>query len=189
MKYGDIFAGPQKILNACRISNCNNTKIRAQNLCDKHYRELKKIYKGKCQIENCNIQCDRSFVYCNKHYQRQLKYGNPSTILHAEKGSGTINNSGYKVIYKMGHLNANSVGRILEHRYIMSQILNRPLLSTEYIHHKNGNRLDNRVENLELCHSQAQPPGQRIEDLIVWARNVLKMYEKEYEEKLKEKVT
>ncbi len=187
MKYGDVFIGPQKIESICRISNCDNTKIRAQNLCDKHYRGLKKKYKGKCQMDNCDIQCDRSFIYCNKHYQRQLKYGNPLTILHAEKGYGTINDCGYKVIYKMGHPNANSVGRILEHRYIMSQMLGRPLEKNENVHHINGNKLDNRPENLELW-IKSQPCGQRLQDIIAWARNILKIYEKEYEEKLKEKV-
>lgn len=41
-------------------------------------------------------------------------------------------------------------GRILEHRFIMQEYLGRSLLEIETIHHLNGQKDDNRIENLEL---------------------------------------
>ena len=57
----------------------------------------------------------------------------------------------------------------------MEQLLGRDLLGHEEVHHINGVRDDNRVENLELW-SHSQPAGQRVEDKVAWAIEMLMLY-------------
>ena len=68
-----------------------------------------------------------------------------------------------------------SDGYVLEHVKVMSEFLGRPIRPGETIHHKNGVRTDNRIKNLELWASN-HPSGQRITDMVAWARDILNEY-------------
>jgi hypothetical protein len=64
---------------------------------------------------------------------------------------------------------------VKEHRWLYEQHHRVELLPHQNIHHKNGDRLDNRIENLELWDT-SQPKGQRIEDKLEFYFNILNQY-------------
>jgi len=80
--------------------------------------------------------------------KRQSRFKSPEWQPKRERAKGKL--QGYIYLYHPDHPNADKNGRILEHRFVMSQILGRPLAPGEYIHHINGIRDDNRPENLQL---------------------------------------
>ena len=59
----------------------------------------------------------------------------------------------------------------MQHRLVMEQVVGRALLPSERVHHKNGDRTDNRPENLELWvgaeRSKKDPHGVRLEDKVL----------------------
>ena len=108
------------------------------------------------------------------------RYGEIRPLAKRADGSGSITTDGYLAVFRPGHSEANSQGRALEHRVVMSDLLGRPLAGDEYIHHRNGNRLDNAILNLELW-VKAQPSGQRVTDLLAYANAMISRYGAELE--------
>ena len=86
-----------------------------------------------------------------------------------------IKRNGYVWLSLPANLNGGIKGEILEHRYVMEQHLGRKLLPEETVHHVNGDRQHNKIENLELFSSR-HGPGQRVIDKIAFAIEMLRLY-------------
>lgn len=65
-------------------------------------------------------------------------------------GGKTTHSEGYILIYKKEHPFADSRGYVYEHRLVLEEHLQRYLKTDEHVHHKNGIKNDNRLENLEI---------------------------------------
>jgi len=94
----------------------------------------------------------------------------------AWKGGKHKNAKGYIDILDHAHLNANSKGYVKEHVKVMSEYLKRPLKANERVHHKNGIKDDNRIENLELW-AASHPKEQRVSDMLPFCTNYIQTYE------------
>lgn len=96
------------------------------------------------------------------------------------KGARYLTPHGYIKVTPMGddkkYIPTNSkCTTIMEHRLVMSRHLGRALLSNENVHHKNGNKSDNELDNLELW-LRGQPSGARLKDQLIWAKSLLEFY-------------
>lgn len=119
-----------------------------------------------CEFKGCGKK-HKGHGYCQGHL-RQIQNGYGLTPLRPILNKGfRMTPEGYRELYLPDYVGSKKSRYILEHRYVVEQSLGRLLRPFENVHHKNGNRDDNRIENLELW-VKPQPPGQRLEDLLTW---------------------
>lgn len=142
----------------------------------KRYREAN---RKLCQERSRRSELKKKDQYLKvrkENYRRKRGIPLDDPFVKRKNGEGNIDAQGYKTITKRGHPNQmDSKGRIREHVFVMSEHLKRALRKGECVHHKNGDRLDNRIENLELW-VRGQPAGARVEDKVKWAIEFLESY-------------
>ncbi len=120
--------------------------------------------KDTCACGRIKQKKSRTCAACRRH-------GGPNNA--AWKGGRTFHRAGYVLIRVPDHPRAKpNRPYVFEHILVMEEQLGRPLDPNETVHHLNGVKDDNRIENLELW-TKPQPTGIRAADAIAWAIEIL----------------
>lgn len=187
---GSHRAGPKPKYEGmqCAFEGCDKQPV-ARGLCNAHATQLRRTGEmkplgtrvrvktrgmGPCKEDGCNDLVSRQ-GWCQAHYRQFLREGWTKARRDRKTGRWVDPQSGYAFVKRPGHPEVQRNGWGYEHRIVMSDHLGRPLWPDENVHHINGVRDDNRVENLELW-SKSQPCGQRVEDKLAWAFEIIERY-------------
>ena len=115
-------------------------------------KENTKFFRKDLKYRFCNTTCNGKSLVVKFNKRDRTGTKNP-----AWKGGRRVNYGGYIQIYKPEHPRAaKRLKLVFEHHLVMEQKLGRYLKKGEVVHHLNGIKDDNRIENLQLLKNQAE---------------------------------
>jgi hypothetical protein len=182
---------PDRAPRACAVEGCGRRAV-TRGWCHGHYVRWSRTGDERADVPlsrpvatTCSIDaCQRPMHghdLCRTHLARVSSYGHAAAAVPVrspgDEGWLTHGYRGVVVPEELRHLTGGAP-HVLEHRLVMAVLLDRPLAPGESVHHKNGDRLDNRPANLELW-SRRQPSGQRVADKLAFAYELLALYDPE----------
>lgn len=180
-RHGNPLGGRPTRPSICSHRECSEPHY-AKGYCHIHWKRIREgisldkplpIRQSHCDVEGCDRK-HYSKGLCNPHWSRLRSSGDvqaekPITRLSA--GGRIKDHQGYILVW-------TGKKHEREHRVMMEKHLGRKLYPKESVHHKNGIKDDNRIENLELW-SSSHPSGQRVVDKIAWAKEFLALHVKD----------
>lgn len=161
----------------CTGADCTSPGTFSKGFCQKHYAQdrRKNPPPGReCSFPGCETGYERHGL-CGAHSAQQGRGEALRPVKERNQWSKwSVVTGGYLCSWRTPE-GGGGRERRMQHRHVMEEHLGRSLRKGENVHHLNGVRDDNRIENLELW-STFQPKGQRIQDKTDWAVEWLQMY-------------
>jgi hypothetical protein len=155
----------------CVVPKCQNPSL-SKGYCSKHYQRFKRWGNpiSTAQIGRKKMGQEIQCVRCGKSVYKTQRYLNGKARFCSRKCAFEHRRGEIRVPLIDRHWSLTAKGylftmlrgkRILQHRWIVERALKRSLSPTEIVHHVNGNKLDNRLENLLVCDKNQHGKGHK----------------------------
>jgi hypothetical protein len=156
-------------MKICEVKECDRKSF-CKGYCTKHYQKWKKygnpeyikdLGRPKSGINFVCKECGNTFYRSPSEIEKAKKHNSECKFCSKKCGYDHSRGKQKKIVpleerewkhNRKGYLSTTVRGKtVLQHRWIIEKHLGRKLKKIEIIHHLNGIKDDNRIENLAVC--------------------------------------